>query len=133
MSVTGSDEGVYPPMSTLLDELGIAYARRFGPENLEPRAGLVVVGNAISRGNAELEAVLERGAPVHVGGRDIKEELLAGQARPGGGRHSRQDDDDVACSHGCSTWRASSPRSWSAAWPRTSATSFRLTDSRHTS
>src|SRR5688572_33496602 len=59
--VTGSDSGVYPPMSDMLDELGIEYARSFDPKNLEPVPDLVVVGNAISRGNVELEAVLERG------------------------------------------------------------------------
>ncbi|MFW5952185.1 MAG: Mur ligase domain-containing protein, partial [Gemmatimonadota bacterium] len=58
-TVTGSDEGVYPPMSTLLDDLGITYAPRFDPANLEPAPDVVVVGNAISRGNPELEAVLD--------------------------------------------------------------------------
>jgi UDP-N-acetylmuramate: L-alanyl-gamma-D-glutamyl-meso-diaminopimelate ligase len=77
--VTGSDEGVYPPMSTLLDELGIAYARRFGPENLEPTPDLVVVGNAISRGNEELETVLDRGLPYTSAADVIREELLSGK------------------------------------------------------
>jgi UDP-N-acetylmuramate: L-alanyl-gamma-D-glutamyl-meso-diaminopimelate ligase len=58
--VTGSDEGVYPPMSTMLDGLGIEYSHAFDPGNLEPSPDVVVVGNAISRGNPELEAVLDR-------------------------------------------------------------------------
>jgi UDP-N-acetylmuramate: L-alanyl-gamma-D-glutamyl-meso-diaminopimelate ligase len=77
--VTGSDEGVYPPMSTLLDDLGIAYARRFGPENLEPAPDAVVVGNAISRGNEELEAVLDRGIAYVSAAALIRDELLAGK------------------------------------------------------
>ena len=78
-TVTGSDEGVYPPMSTLLDELGIAYAPRFDPENLEPAPDAVVVGNAISRGNVELEAVLDRGLPYVSAAELIRDELLAGK------------------------------------------------------
>jgi UDP-N-acetylmuramate: L-alanyl-gamma-D-glutamyl-meso-diaminopimelate ligase len=58
-TVTGSDENVYPPMSTQLQELGIPYTEGYGPRNLEPRPDVVVVGNAISRGNPELEAVLD--------------------------------------------------------------------------
>src|SRR3712207_16357 len=58
--VTGSDENVYPPMSTQLRDLGIGYAEGYSPANLEPRPDVVVVGNAISRGNPELEAVLDR-------------------------------------------------------------------------
>ncbi|HUP52518.1 MAG TPA: Mur ligase domain-containing protein, partial [Longimicrobiales bacterium] len=77
--ITGSDEGVYPPMSTLLDDLGIAYARSFGPENLEPAPDVVVVGNAISRGNEELEAVLDRGLPYVSAASLIRDELLAGK------------------------------------------------------
>ena len=56
--VTGSDEGGYPPMSTMLDDLGIDYAPSFDPSNVEPHPDMVVVGNAISRGNVELETVL---------------------------------------------------------------------------
>jgi len=78
-TVTGSDEGVYPPMSTLLDDLGIAYAKRFDPANLEPAPDVVVVGNAISRGNEELEAVLDRGLRYVSAAALIRDELLAGK------------------------------------------------------
>ncbi len=56
--VTGSDDKVYPPMSTFLAEQGITIAEGFRAENVPAGADLVVVGNAISRGNLEVEAVL---------------------------------------------------------------------------
>jgi len=58
--VSGSDAGVYPPMSTLLAEHGISVREGFSPDNLDPTPDLVVIGNAMSRGNEEVEAVLER-------------------------------------------------------------------------
>ncbi len=57
--VTGSDANAYPPMSTFLRERGIEAAPGYRPENLPPHPDLVVVGNAISRGNPELEAALD--------------------------------------------------------------------------
>ena len=56
--VTGSDENVYPPMSLELQRLGIPVAEGYRPDNLRERPDVVVVGNAISRGNPELEHVL---------------------------------------------------------------------------
>jgi UDP-N-acetylmuramate: L-alanyl-gamma-D-glutamyl-meso-diaminopimelate ligase len=61
--VTGSDQNVYPPMSTQLEEHGIALKSGYLPENLDPKPDLVVVGNAISRGNPEMEAVMNLGLP----------------------------------------------------------------------
>jgi UDP-N-acetylmuramate: L-alanyl-gamma-D-glutamyl-meso-diaminopimelate ligase len=61
--VTGSDQAVYPPMSTVLADLGIAVREGYRAENLEPRPDLVVVGNAMSRGNPEVEAMLAAGIP----------------------------------------------------------------------
>lgn len=58
--VAGSDAGVYPPMSTFLKEQEIPAHEGYDPAHLDPPPDLVVVGNAISRGNAEAEAVLER-------------------------------------------------------------------------
>jgi UDP-N-acetylmuramate: L-alanyl-gamma-D-glutamyl-meso-diaminopimelate ligase len=58
--VTGSDDNVYPPMSTFLAKRGIPIKTGFRGENLPDEVDLVVVGNAISRGNPELEAVLDR-------------------------------------------------------------------------
>jgi UDP-N-acetylmuramate: L-alanyl-gamma-D-glutamyl-meso-diaminopimelate ligase len=61
--ITGSDQAAYPPMSNLLRSLGIPIAEPFSEANLDPAPDLVIVGNAISRGNAELEAVLDRRIP----------------------------------------------------------------------
>ncbi|NWF35895.1 UDP-N-acetylmuramate:L-alanyl-gamma-D-glutamyl-meso-diaminopimelate ligase [Mariprofundus sp. KV] len=58
--VTGSDAGVYPPMSDYLAELGVDIAP-FAIENLQPAPDLCVIGNAMSRGNVEVEAILNRG------------------------------------------------------------------------
>src|SRR5208283_914305 len=58
-----SDAAAYPPMSEFLAELGIPVAQPFGAQNLEPRPDLVVVGNAISRGNPELEPLLDQRIP----------------------------------------------------------------------
>ncbi len=58
--VTGSDTGVYPPASTLLSSLGVAWKDGFREENLSPAPDLVVIGNAVSRGNPEVEYVLDR-------------------------------------------------------------------------
>jgi UDP-N-acetylmuramate: L-alanyl-gamma-D-glutamyl-meso-diaminopimelate ligase len=61
--VTGSDAAAYPPMSDFLAALGIPVAQPFAAQNLEPHPELVVVGNAISRGNVELEFVLDQRIP----------------------------------------------------------------------
>ena len=58
--VTGSDAAAYPPMSDVLAGLGITLHQPYAEANLEPRPDLVIVGNAISRGNVELEYVLDR-------------------------------------------------------------------------
>ncbi|HJO09781.1 MAG TPA: Mur ligase domain-containing protein, partial [Verrucomicrobiota bacterium] len=58
IAVTGSDKGIYPPMSTFLQERGIE-VRPFDEANLAHQPDLVVVGNAISRGNPEAEYALE--------------------------------------------------------------------------
>jgi UDP-N-acetylmuramate: L-alanyl-gamma-D-glutamyl-meso-diaminopimelate ligase len=61
--VTGSDEHVYPPMSTLLEGLGIPLQNGYSPANLEPVPDLVVVGNVIRRENPEAQAVLAGDLP----------------------------------------------------------------------
>ena len=58
--VTGSDQDIYPPMSTQLEELGIPVRTPYAAENVPIDADVVVIGNALSRGNPEVEAVLER-------------------------------------------------------------------------
>jgi len=59
-TVTGSDTGVYPPMSDVLAAAGIA-VQPFAVNNLDPVPDLCLVGNAISRGNVEIEAILQQG------------------------------------------------------------------------
>lgn len=61
--VTGSDQGIYPPMSEFLAQRGIPVIEGYGPQNLATDLDLVVIGNALSRGNPEVEEVLERGLP----------------------------------------------------------------------
>ncbi len=61
--ITGSDAAAYPPMSDFLASLGISILQPFSPANLQVRPDLVVVGNAISRGNVELEFVLDQRIP----------------------------------------------------------------------
>ena len=61
--VTGSDVGVYPPASNLLRSLGITWNDGYRAENLQPAPDLAVVGNAISRGNPELERILDEKIP----------------------------------------------------------------------
>src|SRR5438132_1212256 len=61
--VTGSDAAAYPPMSDFLASMNIPVAQPYAEANLKPRPDVVVVGNAISRGNAELEYVLDERIP----------------------------------------------------------------------
>ena len=77
--VTGSDAGVYPPSSTLLESLGIPYATAFDPQNLNPAPDLIVVGNAISRGNIEVEEMLDRRLPHRSLPEILGEEFLPGK------------------------------------------------------
>ena len=59
-SVTGSDENIYPPMSIFLEKKGVAVREGYRAENIPADVDVVVVGNAIKRGNPEVEAVLNR-------------------------------------------------------------------------
>lgn len=61
--ITGSDNNVYPPMSTQLENLGIAIQNGYRAENLQPRPDLVIVGNVISKTNPEAEALLNSDIP----------------------------------------------------------------------
>lgn len=61
--VTGADANVYPPMSTQLQEQGIELTSGFDPQQLDPAPDLVVIGNALSRGNPCVEYVLNKGLP----------------------------------------------------------------------
>ena len=61
--VTGSDQNVYPPMSTYLERLGIQVLSGFTEEHLRERPQMVVIGNAVARNNPEVEAVLRLEIP----------------------------------------------------------------------
>lgn len=77
--VTGSDAAAYPPMSDLLQSLGITVHEPYSERNLDRRPDLVVVGNAISRGNAELERVLDERIPFCSMASVLHDEFLAGR------------------------------------------------------
>jgi len=74
--VSGSDQNVYPPMSTQLEEQGIRLMEGYRPENLDGNPDLVVIGNAMSRGNPEVEAVLNRGLNYVSGPQWLAEQVL---------------------------------------------------------
>ena len=129
-TVTGSDENVYPPMSTRLQAMGIAYNQGYRPENLTPKPDIVIVGNAISRGNPELEEVLIRKLRYTSAAATIKEEFIWGH-------HSLA----VAGTHGKTTttsllaWALESaglkPSFLIGGVAENFGTSYRLTDSRY--
>lgn len=74
--VSGSDAGVYPPMSTQLARLGITVHEGYDASQLEPLPDCVVIGNALSRGNETIEAVLNRGIPYASGPQWLSEHVL---------------------------------------------------------
>ncbi|MEN1728757.1 MAG: Mur ligase domain-containing protein, partial [Pseudomonadota bacterium] len=74
--VTGSDENVYPPMSTQLEALGIELTEGYDAEQLDPAPDLVLIGNALSRGNPAVEAVLNQRIPYTSGPRWLGENYL---------------------------------------------------------
>jgi UDP-N-acetylmuramate: L-alanyl-gamma-D-glutamyl-meso-diaminopimelate ligase len=77
--VTGSDQNVYPPMSTQLEKLGIKILEGYRAENINVGADCIVVGNAISRGNPELEEVLNRKLLYRSQAEVVKEEFIRGK------------------------------------------------------
>jgi len=77
--VTGSDANVYPPMSTQLEAQGIELMQGYDPAHLEPAPDLVVVGNALSRGNPAVEYVLNKGLPYVSGPQWLADHVLQGR------------------------------------------------------
>ena len=75
-SVSGSDANVYPPMSTQLEAAGIRLAEGYEPEHLQPAPDLVVIGNALSRGNPAVEYVLDQGLGYTSGPQWLAEHVL---------------------------------------------------------
>jgi len=78
-AVTGSDQDVYPPMSTQLEALGIALRSPYDESNVPEDADLVVIGNALSRGNPEVEIVLDRKQPMASMPAVLAQEFIAGK------------------------------------------------------
>lgn len=79
MQVTGSDANTYPPMSTQLESLGISLFEGYRAENVPSDADIVVVGNTISRGNPELEHVLDTGLAYTSGAQWLGQNVLQGR------------------------------------------------------
>ncbi|MFI7866896.1 UDP-N-acetylmuramate:L-alanyl-gamma-D-glutamyl-meso-diaminopimelate ligase [Ectopseudomonas khazarica] len=77
--VTGSDANVYPPMSTQLEAQGIELLQGYDPAHLQPAPDLVVVGNAMSRGNPAVEYVLNQGLPYVSGPQWLADHVLQGR------------------------------------------------------
>lgn len=77
--VTGSDANVYPPMSTQLEHAGIELMQGFDPAHLQPTPDLVVIGNAMSRGNPAVEYVLAEGIPYTSGPQWLRDYVLPGK------------------------------------------------------
>ncbi|MFZ1939866.1 MAG: UDP-N-acetylmuramate:L-alanyl-gamma-D-glutamyl-meso-diaminopimelate ligase [Terracidiphilus sp.] len=78
--ITGSDKAAYPPMSDLLRSLGIPILEPYSESNLEPAPDLVVIGNALSRGNPEIEYVLDKRHPVISMAELLRQEFLTGRS-----------------------------------------------------
>jgi UDP-N-acetylmuramate: L-alanyl-gamma-D-glutamyl-meso-diaminopimelate ligase len=78
--ITGSDKAAYPPMSDLLRSLGIPILEPYAESNLSPVPDLVVVGNALSRGNPEIERVLDERIPFTSMAALLREEFLRGRS-----------------------------------------------------
>ena len=77
--VTGCDAGVYPPMSTQLEEQGIELIEGFSPDQLALKPDLFIVGNVVSRGNPLMEAILDAGLAYTSGPQWLGEQILQGQ------------------------------------------------------
>src|SRR5690606_32554980 len=77
--VEGSDQAVYPPMSTQLERLGIALRQGYSPANISADCDQVVIGNALSRGNPAVEHVLDAGMAYTSGAEWLRENVLPGR------------------------------------------------------
>src|SRR5690625_617282 len=77
--VTGSDQGLYPPMSTQLAYAGIEVMEGYEPRHLDPAPDQVVVGNAMTRGNPAVEYMLDAGLAYTSGPQWLAEQVLAGR------------------------------------------------------
>ena len=79
LTVEGSDQNVYPPMSTQLEALGISLASGYRPEHISADVDQVIIGNALSRGNPAVEVVLDAARPYTSGAQWLAETVLPGR------------------------------------------------------
>ena len=77
--VTGSDANVYPPMSTLLASLGVRISNGYGPRNIPETTDLCIIGNAMTRGNPEVEHILDQGLAFESGPEWVRRHVLSGR------------------------------------------------------
>jgi len=77
--VEGSDQNIYPPMSTQLEQLGITLRQGYLADNISADCNEIVVGNALSRGNAAVEQVLDDGRKYNSGAQWLAENVLPGR------------------------------------------------------
>ena len=78
-AVEGSDQNIYPPMSTQLEQLGIALKQGYVPAHIGSDCDTVIIGNALSRGNAAVEHVLDAGLRYTSGAQWLSEQVLPGR------------------------------------------------------
>ncbi len=128
--VTGSDQNVYPPMSTQLEALGIEILNGYKAENVDIGADCTIVGNAISRGNAELEEVLNRKLLYRSQAEIVKEEFIRGRrSLVVAGTHGKTTTTSIA------TWVAEvgglNPSFLVGGIVQNFGASFRVSDSQH--
>ena len=77
--VEGSDQAVYPPMSTQLERLGISLKQGYEPTHISADCEHIVIGNALSRGNPAVEAVLDEGRAYTSGAEWLRDHVLPGR------------------------------------------------------
>src|SRR3954454_11487625 len=128
--VTGSDENVYPPISTMLASLDIQVMQGYSPEHLNPTPDCVIVGNAIPRGNAEVEATLNRRLFYRSQPEVVKEEFIRGRrSLVAAGTHGKTTTASIA------SWVAEvgglDPSFLVGGVVQNFGASFRVTDSEH--
>ena len=78
-TVEGSDQNIYPPMSTQLEQLGITLQQGYQPQHISDDCDAVIIGNALSRGNAAVEHVLDAGMRYTSGAQWLSEQVLPGR------------------------------------------------------
>lgn len=78
-TVEGSDQAVYPPMSTQLEQLGIQLSQGYAPGNISPDCDAIVIGNALSRGNLAVEHVLDHALAYTSGAEWLRDHVLPGR------------------------------------------------------